>query len=101
LEFHKLLFTKNLRQLLLPLVLDDDKIKELLLAPGGDCWREESVAELFEKRLEESYELYMQYIQGIKNTMDEINRELAIDSKWAQKLFDSSVRKVVFKKSRT
>ncbi|KAM0258709.1 hypothetical protein ACHAQJ_003718 [Trichoderma viride] len=91
LEFHKLVFTKNLRQLLLPLVLDDDKIEELLLAPGGDCWKEKLVSELFEKRLEESYGLYMQYIEGIRRTMDEINRELAIDSKWAQKLLDSSL----------
>ncbi|KAK6453111.1 hypothetical protein FP744_10009363 [Trichoderma asperellum] len=90
LEYHKLLFTKNLRQLLLPLVLDDDKIGELLLMPGGDCWQEKSVAELFEKRLGDSYGLYMQYIQGMGKTMDEINRELAIDSEWAQKMLDSS-----------
>ncbi|UKZ93562.1 uncharacterized protein TrAFT101_008473 [Trichoderma asperellum] len=90
LEYHKLLFTKNLRQLLLPLVLDDDKIGELLLMPGGDCWREKSVAELFEKRLGDSYGLYMQYIQGMGKTMDEINRELAINSEWARKMLDSS-----------
>ncbi|KAL6897698.1 hypothetical protein GGI43DRAFT_424042 [Trichoderma evansii] len=75
LEYHKLVFTNNLRQLLLPLVLNDDKIRELLLVPGGDCWREEPVAELFEKRLGESYGLYM---------------ELAIDSDWAQKMLDDS-----------
>lgn len=93
LEFHKLLFTKNLRQLLLPLVLDDDTIEELLLAPGGDRWREERIARLFEERLGESYGLYMQYIHGMDQTMDEINRELAVDSDWAKKMIlDKSVR---------
>ncbi|UKZ72674.1 hypothetical protein TrVFT333_000307 [Trichoderma virens FT-333] len=60
LEFHKLTFTTNLRKLLLPLVADDQKIKELLLSPGGDCWNEERIAELLQKRLQESYGLHMQ-----------------------------------------
>lgn len=92
LEFQKLAYTHNLKQLLLPLALDDDKIDELLLAPGGDCWRENSVAERFEQRLGQAYTLYMTCIQGMGNTMKEINRELAVDAKWAQQLLDSSVR---------
>ncbi|KAK0730182.1 hypothetical protein B0H67DRAFT_651983 [Lasiosphaeris hirsuta] len=35
LELRQLLFTRHLKQLLLPLVVDDDKIKVLLAAPGG------------------------------------------------------------------
>ncbi|KAL7914922.1 hypothetical protein GGI35DRAFT_435596 [Trichoderma velutinum] len=90
LNFHKISFTINMRQLLLPLVADDDMIAELLKAPGGDCWQDRSVAELFEKRLEGSYELYMQYIQSMRRVLDEINRELLIDSEWAQKLLANS-----------
>ncbi|KAL6879175.1 hypothetical protein J3F83DRAFT_725360 [Trichoderma novae-zelandiae] len=90
LEFYKVAFTRNLRQLLLPLVADDERIRELLLDPGGGCWKEESLAEVFERRLQESYQLYMQYIQNIKGILDEINRELAIGSDWAKKLLDSS-----------
>lgn len=102
LEFHRLLFTKNLRQLLLPLALDDDTIEELLLAPAGDCWREERVARLFEERLGESYGLYMQYIHGMDKTMDEINRELSVDSDWAQKMMlDKSVRRIKLMKTKT
>lgn len=95
LEFHRLLFTKNLRQLLLPLVLDDDTIEELLLAPGGDRWREERVTRLFEERLGDSYGLYMQYINDMNKTMDEINRELVVDSGWARKMMQNqSVRRI-------
>lgn len=100
LEFHKLAFEKNLRQLLLPLVVDDEKIDELLLAPGGDCWKEESIAQLFQQRLQESYYLYMQYIQSIREVMDKIHSELAIDSDWAQTLLDSPVKKVPATESR-
>ncbi|KAK4075363.1 uncharacterized protein Triagg1_4484 [Trichoderma aggressivum f. europaeum] len=90
LNFHKLSFTINMRQLLLPLVADDDMIAELLNAPGGDRWQDKSVAELLEKRLEGSYELYMQYIQNMRRILEEINRELLIDSEWAQKLLANS-----------
>ncbi|KAL7917643.1 hypothetical protein ACQKWADRAFT_324459 [Trichoderma austrokoningii] len=86
LEFHRLLFTKNLRQLLLPLVLDDNTIEELLLAPGGDGWTEEQTVRLFEERLGESYDLYMKYIHGMNQTIIEINRELAVDSDWARSI---------------
>jgi hypothetical protein len=95
LEFHRLLFTKHLRQLLLPLVLDDDTIEELLLKPEGHRWREERIARLFEERLGESSGLYMQYIHGMNQTMDKINKELAVDSDWAQKMMpNKSVRRI-------
>lgn len=95
LEFHRLLFTKNLRQLLLPLVLDDDTIEELLLAPGGDRWREKRVTRFFEERLGDSYGLYMQYINDMNHTMDEINRELVVDSGWARNMMrNQSVRRI-------
>lgn len=95
LEFQRILFTKNLRQLLLPLVLDDDTIEELLLAPGGDRWTEKRVTRLFEERLGDSYGLYMRFINGMSQTMDEIHRELAVDSGWAEKMMlDRSVRRI-------
>jgi len=84
LEFHQLLFTRHLTQLLLPLVADDDKIKVLLAAPGSDSWRDPWIAGLLRKRLRKSYELYFEYIKGIKRVMDEINRELAVDSSSVQ-----------------
>ncbi|KAK0709991.1 hypothetical protein B0T26DRAFT_755112 [Lasiosphaeria miniovina] len=80
LEFHQLVFTRHLRQLLLPLVADDDKIAELLSAPGGDSWRDDAIAKLLQKRLRDSYELYFEYIKGIKRVMADINQELAVDS---------------------
>ncbi|KAK1253288.1 hypothetical protein MKX07_001365 [Trichoderma sp. CBMAI-0711] len=88
LEINKIIFTRHLSQLLLPLIVDDEKIRELLSEPGGDCWKEESIAASLERRLQGSYQLYMQYIQYMKRTLDEINTELAIDSDWAKRLLD-------------
>ncbi|KAL6834901.1 hypothetical protein V8C40DRAFT_233074 [Trichoderma camerunense] len=92
LNFYKLSFKVTIEKLLLPLVADDDMIAELLKEPGGDRWQDTPVAELLEKRLEGSYELYMQYIQSMRRVLDEINRELLIDSEWAQKLLANPVR---------
>lgn len=96
LNFYKLSFKVTMEQVLLPLVADEDMIAELLIAPGGDRWQDISIAELFEKRLEGSYELYMQYIQSMRRVLDDINRELLIDSEWAEKLLANSVRKPIF-----
>jgi len=92
LELHQLLFTRHLKLLLLPLVADDDKIKVLLAAPGGDSWRDPSVSSLLEQRLRDSYGLYFEYIKGIKRVMDEINRELAIDSSSVQERLKASAK---------
>ncbi|QYS94594.1 hypothetical protein H0G86_001923 [Trichoderma simmonsii] len=90
LNFYKLSFKVTMEQVLLPLVADEDMIAELLIAPGGDRWQDSSIAELFEKRLEGSYELYMQYIKSMRRVLDDINRELLIDSEWAEKLLANS-----------
>ncbi|KAH8685345.1 hypothetical protein BGZ61DRAFT_58203 [Ilyonectria robusta] len=84
LEFHRLVFKRNLRHLLLPLVVDDDRIEALLADPGGDSWKEPLVADLLEKRLQDSFELYIEYIEGMDCVMKEIHKELAFDSQSVQ-----------------
>lgn len=84
LEFHQLLFSRHLRQLVLPLVVDDDKIKELLSNPRGDGWRDRNIAAALASRLGDSYELYFKYVSGVKGVVDDINHELAVDQKPVQ-----------------
>ena len=91
LEFHQLLFIRHLRQLLLPLVVDDDKIQELLSSPGGDRWKDQSTALLLEKRLGDSHPLYLRYINGIERVIDNINRELSTDSRSVQEQINTPV----------
>lgn len=92
LEIHQLTFTRHLRQLLLPLIVDDDKIGALLADPGGPSWKEKAVAELLERRLQDSFPLYMNCILGLQRVMDDINHELALDSEAVQDKVNSPVR---------
>lgn len=92
LVFNHLLFKTNLRRLLLPLVVDDDKIDQLLADPGGPAWKEEELDNLLRKRMKNGYALYFEYIAEMKRVMDELNRELALDSEAVQKNVNSSVR---------
>jgi hypothetical protein len=91
LEFHQLTFKMHLKQLLLPLDVGDDKITTLLAAPGGDEWKETAIAESLEYRLGDSYELYLEYVRGVGRVMDEVNRELAIDTVTVQEKPNSPV----------
>ncbi|KAF5696849.1 hypothetical protein FMUND_15577 [Fusarium mundagurra] len=90
LEFNHTWFICNLRQLLLPVVVDDDKIEELLAAPGGPGWREPELDDLLQKRLKDGYTLYFAYISEMKRVMDELNGELALDSEPVQGNLDSA-----------
>lgn len=91
LEFHQLTFTRHLRQLLLPLVVDDDRIAVLLADPGGDSWRDQAVAGLLRKRLQDSFALYVGYIEGMESVMKRVNRELAADSDAVQERVNAPV----------
>ena len=96
LKIHQLTFTRHLRQLLLPLIVDDDRIAILLADPGGPSWKEQAVAELLEKRLQDSFPLYMSCIMGLQQVMQEINREFAVDSEAVQDNIKSPVRSSPF-----
>ncbi len=91
LEFHQLLFARHLRQLLLPLLVDDDKIQELMFSPGGDGWKDQSTGLLLEKRLGDSHPLYLRYVNGIERVIGDINRELSIHSRPVQEQINTQV----------
>ncbi|KPM46526.1 hypothetical protein AK830_g113 [Neonectria ditissima] len=84
LKFQQLSFTSNLRHLLLPLVVDDDRIAVLLAHPGGESWKERSIGDLLEKRLQGSFELYMTFIERMLSIVKEIQEALAFDSRLVQ-----------------
>lgn len=84
-KYHRLSFSRNLKQLLLPMAADKTQIQRLLADPGGDEWREQGIAQQLEDRLQESYELYFELIQQLQRTMEELNKELAVDKEELQK----------------
>ncbi|MBE3048670.1 hypothetical protein IMZ48_40465 [Candidatus Bathyarchaeota archaeon] len=100
LGFHRATLTSNLRQLLLPLVVDDTTINQLLADPGGEGWKDPSIDNLLRDRLGEKYELYFEYIKGMEMVMHEVREELAADSDAVQEKLNtpvSSIAALVFR----
>ncbi|RYP44263.1 hypothetical protein DL768_009267 [Monosporascus sp. mg162] len=87
LKFHKLSFVRNLKQLLLPLVVDDVDVQKLISNPGGKAWKDDAVAKALEGRLQESHGLYLEIIGDMERVMGELNKELAVDVEGVQKEF--------------
>lgn len=81
LKFHQLSYMNNLKLLLLPLTgLNDTRIDELLRNPGGKAWTEAgTVSEVLEKRLGDSYDIYLQCIGDFKKWLEAMNHKLAFD----------------------
>ena len=92
LGFHRATITSHLRQLLLPLAVDDTTISRLLADPGGEGWKDPSVDGLLKERLGEKYELYFEYMKGLERVMEKVEEELAADSDAVQKKLDTPVR---------
>ncbi|KAH7020417.1 hypothetical protein EDB80DRAFT_702936 [Ilyonectria destructans] len=89
LAYNQILFKTNLRRLLLPLVVDDDKIDELLADPGGSGWKEKPLDDLLRKRLKDTYGPYFEFVKEMGTIMDEMNEELALDSENIQSQINS------------
>jgi hypothetical protein len=79
LRFNHTRYTYNLKQLLLPLVVDDDRISDLMAAPLGEAWKAPDVADAPKSRLQGSYDLYFDTISEMQHVMKDLNNELAID----------------------
>ncbi|KAI1389422.1 uncharacterized protein F4822DRAFT_199745 [Hypoxylon trugodes] len=80
LEREKLVYTGNLKQLLLPMVVDDEKITEMLSNPGGPSWKDEATSELLKTRLKDAHNAYMDCIENMDGVMKGLIHELALDS---------------------
>src|SRR6266536_4094554 len=53
-------FEQNLEIYLFPLIVDDDRLLESLLAnPGGPEWKDNQLEQRLKERIPESYDLYM------------------------------------------
>ncbi|KPM38172.1 hypothetical protein AK830_g8421 [Neonectria ditissima] len=90
LTYYRLAYRRHLKLLLLPLVVDDDKIQELLSDPGGEGWKNQAVASLLEVRLDESYELYLRHMTATAEVMQKLNHELAVNDDSVQQTISTS-----------
>lgn len=89
LKFHELALKRHLRQLLLPVVSDNDRVSLLLAHPAGDGWKDAHISRCIEKRLGDSYELYLSYVVGIGEALEKLKTTLAFDDDAIQKKLDT------------
>ncbi|KAF2870783.1 hypothetical protein BDV95DRAFT_447251, partial [Massariosphaeria phaeospora] len=78
-QFHEIVYRKNLRELLLPLIPDSDEVAQLIADPGGQRWTDTTLQEQLENRLHESYQLYHHTITEMNEIAEELKKELCFD----------------------
>lgn len=80
LRYHRLQFQSNLKLLLLPLAIDKQRIEMVLSEPDSDVWSDQDMAQQLERRLGDSFELYMDTVERMNQTMKEMEAALALNS---------------------
>ncbi|KAF2621452.1 hypothetical protein BU25DRAFT_416114 [Macroventuria anomochaeta] len=58
-RFHEILYKRNLKELLIPVLTDASEVKSLIIDLGGRDWSSKALQERLEERLHESYSLDM------------------------------------------
>lgn len=91
LTYYCLMYRRHLKFLLLPLVVNDDKVQELLADPGGQGWKDQCVESLLKARLDESYQLYLSYMTATAEIMEKLNHDLAINEDAIQQAIKTMV----------
>jgi hypothetical protein len=83
-QYHEILYKRNLNELLLPIVNDTDEVARLVSDPGGKGWSNKALQERLEGRLQESYGLYMEIIREMNETAEELRKELSLGKETVQ-----------------
>jgi hypothetical protein len=78
-QFHEILYKANLKELLIPLMLDSDEVAKLISEPGGQGWGDDSLQKRLSQRLHDSYQIYLDTITEMNETVEEIKKELCYD----------------------
>jgi len=90
-KFQSVTLNSHMRRLILPLLVDDAKINQLLSDLGGESWKEPAIEALLKDRLGHAYDLYLDYMKGMEETMIRLNKELSMDSNSVQEQLNSPV----------
>jgi len=76
--FNQLMFTANLRRLLLPLVVSDERIEELIDNPGGPEWCQQDLDDHLQRHLSHTYQPFLNYMNRMKQMLEDLNEQLKI-----------------------
>ena len=84
----------NLERFLLPLVVDDDMVQELMAEPRGPKWKDAELEKKLKELLPKSYNLFLETIDEIQNVMGLLGEELGMDKVQFTKLVETSSESV-------
>jgi len=89
----QLKFKLNMKELLLPLLVDDTvtrvEYEQLLVNPGGSGWREEHVDDALVHRLGDCHERYIEILQDLEETMMSLCKATKVEDAQFQDLLTS------------
>jgi hypothetical protein len=85
-QFYEIVYKRNLRELLLPIVDDVDEVTRLLGDPGGKDWNNAELQGRLEQRLQESYSVYLEIIGEMNETAEELRKELCFGKSAVQNM---------------
>lgn len=77
--FHRLMYTRNLHELLLPLMKDAVAVDQLVKDHNDPYWQSDALQCGLKSRLQDSFDLYMGIIGEIEETMQKLRKELGLD----------------------
>jgi len=84
-KVQELAYENNLERFLLPLIADDNEILALLADPGGARWKDPALEAKLKSRLPKSYDLFLDTISDLQETMEGLNVELGVGCEAFQK----------------
>ncbi|KAF2786117.1 hypothetical protein K505DRAFT_290273 [Melanomma pulvis-pyrius CBS 109.77] len=78
LNYHRTIFEGNIERLLLPLVVDDDELTDLMGDPAGEAWEDEELEKRLKERLPNSYNLLLDIVGSTNSIMESLKKELGV-----------------------
>ncbi|KAH6861234.1 hypothetical protein B0T12DRAFT_404359 [Alternaria alternata] len=79
LKYHQLLFEGNIERFLLPLVVDDEELTQLMKDPAGTVWEDPELEKKLRERLPKAYDTFLGVMVDINELMENLKKALGVN----------------------
>lgn len=80
LKYHQLIFEGNIERFLLPLVVDEDELKQLMIDPAGAAWEDPQLEKKLMERLPKAYDTFLGVMADINSLIESLKKELGVNN---------------------
>jgi hypothetical protein len=80
LGYHRLVFEGNIERFLLPLIVDDDELRQLMKNPTGTAWEAPELEKKLQERLPKAYDTFLGVMIDINKLMESFKKALGVNS---------------------